>query len=213
MLSMKGLPFKNSQTDAAACLARNGKMLQSPRPPRLAAQEIEEIRRADECCHDADAHFRAGQEDATERITEDEERAACEEARRQQLPVAGAEQKPHHVRHDEPDEADVAADADARRRRERREREEHHAIARHGHADGARLRVAEREHIEMAREREHDGSAHGHRPEAEKHVIPSAVVEAADRPEKVRLHLVLVHRREDGGRDGREEHADNDARK
>ena len=43
-------------------------------------------------------------------------------------------------------------------------------------------------------------------------MIPAAIVEAAYRPEKVLLHLLLVHDRENRRRARAEEHADDDAR-
>ena len=89
-------------------------------------------------------------QDAPQGVADDEEYAAGQEACRQQLPMVRADQKAHHVRHDESDEADVAADADARRRRQRRERQKEQAEEGHGHACGTRLDLAECEEIQMA---------------------------------------------------------------
>ena len=95
---------------------------------------------------------------------------------------------------------------------ERGKCEEHHAVARHGHADRACFLIAEREHVEMAREQQHDDRAHAHRADGQEDMIPATIIEPADRPEKIRLHLALIERRQDGCRDGRKEHADDDAR-
>ena len=116
----------------------------------VAAQQIEEVRRADECRHDANANFHTREQDAPQGIADDEEDAARQETRGQQTPMVGTDQKAHHVRHDETDEANVAADADARCRRQRRERQKQQAEEGHGHARGTRLDLAEREEVQMA---------------------------------------------------------------
>ena len=89
----------------------------------MSAQQIQEIGRADECRHDADTDLHPMQQDASQRITEHEEHRARKETRGQQPAMIGADEETHHVGHNEPHKADIAADTDSGCRCERGEHE------------------------------------------------------------------------------------------
>ena len=64
----------------------------------------------------------------------------------------------------------------------------------------------------MAREEQHHRRADSNWPNPQENMIPAAIVEPADRPEEVLLHLLFVENREDGRRTRGEEHPHHNAR-
>ena len=121
--------------------------------------------------------------------------------------VVWSHQHAHHVRDNQSYKAYAAADADTGCRCHGRNQQQYQAVFYHRHAHCLGLRLAQSQDIQVPCHQQHNGNTCRNGHNTHQYMLPAAIVQAADSPEKILLQLVLIHNYQQGSCNGTQQHS------
>jgi hypothetical protein len=182
---------------AAARSRASSRGAHSRAPLRLAREQVEEDRHAEQGGEHADRQLLRGDHGARQGVGHHQQGAAGQRGGGQQHALVVADCQAHQVRHDEADEADAAGGGHRHGGEQRAQGIHGGTQAAHLDAQRACHQVAAREQVEVARDGHHQGQAdrrHGQRRPGR-----AGVREVAHQPEQHAVQLLFRRQREDQG--------------